>query len=291
MNFRKKTFRELRKDQYSYNLNLFPYLNSWIKNPYSFIKARFYMESSAILVYLLLKTTIKPNTVTIFYCLAGVFTGILLAIPNDYTILIALLIAFTKGILDWSDGQLARVKGETSLTGSILDGYGAILNSLGLQIGLGLYVASRLEIVGIYYLVALLLFFRSSSLFIYSKSFLFSEISNKNIISNYLSNKLNKKDNKNEKETLSPTLSSKISNFFRNILDDRARSVDFICFIIILEFYYPINISLILFSIIVVKYFFIFIISFYKVSKIGWSENKLLNKIKEIDFLLEEEDS
>ena len=72
MNFRKKTFRELRKDQYSYNLNLFPYLNSWIKNPYSFIKARFYMESSAILVYLLLKTTIKPNTVTIFYCLAGV---------------------------------------------------------------------------------------------------------------------------------------------------------------------------------------------------------------------------
>lgn len=285
-----KELKYLRKQQYDYHREKFPYLFDFIKNPYSFLKARFYMECSAFLVYLLLKTNIKPNTITTFYCLAGILTGILLSIPNDTTILIALLIAFTKGILDWSDGQLARVKEETSLTGSILDGYGAILNSLGLQIGLGFYVASRLEMVSIYYLLALLLFFRSGSLFIYSKSFLFSEISNKDIVSNYLSNKLNKKDNKNEKETLLPTLSSKISNFFRNILDDRARSVDFICFIIILEFYYPINISLILFSIIVVKYFFIFIISFYKVSKVGWSENKLLNKIKEIDFLLEEED-
>jgi len=282
-----KELKYLREEQYNYRREVFPYLFDFIRNPYSFLKARFYIETSTVLVWLLLKTNIKPNTVTIFYCLAGIVTGILLSLPYDYTILIAVGIAFTKGILDWSDGHLARVKGETSLTGKILDGYGAILNSLGLQIGLGLYVASRLEISGIYYLVALLLFFRSSALFIYSNSFLFNEISNKQIISDYIINEKNKKKNKVKENNSTSILNSKYAIFFIGILDDRARSVDFICLIIILEFFYPVNISFLLFSIIVFKYCLIFIISFYKVSKIGWSENKLLNKIKEVHLLLE----
>ena len=115
------TIKNLRKQQYGYHKEKFPYLFDFIRNPYSFIKARFYMESSAVLVYLLLKTNIKPNTVTVIYGLAGIATGILLAIPNNYTICIALSIAFAKGILDWSDGHLARITGQTSLTGHLLD--------------------------------------------------------------------------------------------------------------------------------------------------------------------------
>ena len=284
-----KELKYLRKQQYDYHREKFPYLFDFLRNPYSFLKARFYMECSAILVYFLLKTSVKPNTITIIYCLAGIVTGVLLSIPNEITILIALLIAFTKGILDWSDGQLARVKGEVSLTGGILDGYGAILNSLGLQIGLGLYIASRMELMIVYYLVALLLFFRSSSLFIYSQSFLFNEISKSNNVSNYLSNKSINKENIISEEALPSILITKFINYSRSILDDRARSVDFICFIVFLEFYYPINISLFLFLIIVLKYFFIFTISFYRVSKFGWSEERLLNKIKELHLLLEKE--
>ncbi|HPM43379.1 MAG TPA: hypothetical protein PLV52_06075, partial [Candidatus Omnitrophota bacterium] len=55
------TVRELKAEQYQYNGTQ---VKSWRVNPYTWLKARFYMESSALLVYLLLKTKIKPNTVT-----------------------------------------------------------------------------------------------------------------------------------------------------------------------------------------------------------------------------------
>ena len=170
------TLKDLRNQQYDYHRKQFPYLFDYIKNPYSFLKAKFYMESSAVLVYLLLRTNIKPNTITIIYGLLGIVTGILLSIPNNYTIFIALIIAFTKGTLDWSDGHFARITGQTSLTGHILDVYGAHLNSLGLQIGLGLYIANNSDTLVFYYLVPLLLFFRIANLYVFSKTIMFDEI-------------------------------------------------------------------------------------------------------------------
>ena len=96
------TVKDLRKQQYDYHKEKFPYLFNFKINPYSFIKARFYMETSAVLVFLLQKTNIKPNVITIIYCFAGIITAVLLSIPNKITILSALIICFTKGILDWS---------------------------------------------------------------------------------------------------------------------------------------------------------------------------------------------
>ncbi|GAI05541.1 unnamed protein product, partial [marine sediment metagenome] len=150
---------ELRKEQYEYNCGLYPYLNEWRKNPYTWLKARFYMEAGALLVYFLLKTKINPNTVTIIYGLLGLVGGILLAIPINQTILIAILIFFLKGILDWSDGHLARIRGQTSITGDILDPYGALLGALGLQMGLGFYVAQKSDMAIFYYLIPLIPFF------------------------------------------------------------------------------------------------------------------------------------
>ena len=110
------SYKSLRSQQYYYHKEKFPYLFNFKSNPYSFVKARFYMEASALLVFFLHKTNIKPNSITVIYCLAGILTGILLSIPKSSCILIALFICFTKGILDWSDGHLARVTGQTSKT-------------------------------------------------------------------------------------------------------------------------------------------------------------------------------
>jgi phosphatidylglycerophosphate synthase len=281
-----KTIKELRFEQYDYHKEKFPYLFDFIRNPYSFLKARFYMENSAILVWLLLKTNIKPNTVSVIYGLAGIATGILLSIPNNYTIFIALVIAFNKGILDWSDGHLARVTGRTSMTGHILDIYGATLNSLGLQIGLGLYVANRTEVFFYYYLVILLLFFRSASLLFFSRNVLFDEISNQNTVSNYKKNfdenddselNVNNSVNLNEKKYI---------YYLSNFLDDRARSVDFICLIILLDLFSLVNISWILFLLIVIKYFIIFTGGFYKVARGGWAENEISNKLMKLHRML-----
>jgi hypothetical protein len=280
MNETRKTIRKLRNEQYSYSINLYPYLNNWKKNPYTFLKSIFYMESSAVFVWLLLKTKIKPNTVTIVYGIAGIVTGILLSIPNNYTIFIALIIAFTKGILDWSDGHFARITGQTSLTGHILDSYGAHLNSLGLQSGLGMYVAYRADTLLFYYLVPLLLFFRAGSIIRYSKAILFEEISSENNVSLFQDNDSQGKNQDNININSLERLYSKYKNLFIGFLDDRARSVDLICLIILLEIVFPINISWIVFLLILVKNFIIFTAPIYIIGKGGWVENEMMNKLR-----------
>ena len=280
MNETKKTIRKLRNEQYSYSINLYPYLNNWKKNPYTFLKSIFYMESSAVFVWLLLKTKIKPNTVTIVYGIAGIVTGILLSIPNNYTIFIALIIAFTKGILDWSDGHLARITGQTSLTGHILDAYGALLNSLGFQIGLGMYAAYRADTLLFYYLVPLLLFFRAGGLFLFSRAILFEEFSSEKNVSSFQDNDSQDKNQDNININSLERSYGKYKNLFMGFLDDRARSVDLICLIILLEIVFPINISWLVFLLIVVKYFIIFVASIYMIGKGSWAENEMMNKLR-----------
>ena len=157
------TFKEIRKQQYEYRLRVFPWLRVWKRAPYTWLKDRFYMETASLLVYFLQKTNIKPNTVTIIYGFAGIACMVLFAIPTNTTIILAMLIAFSKGVLDWSDGLLARITGQTSQTGEILDDYGATLNELGFYTGLGFYVAAKTGGLYFYFLIPFLLFMRAAS--------------------------------------------------------------------------------------------------------------------------------
>ncbi len=100
--------------------------------------------------------------------------GFLLAVPNNFTVSIAVAIFFSKGILDWSDGLLARIRNQTSITGGILDPYGALLGALGLQMGLGFYVAQKSEMILYYYLIPLIPFFYGGKLHSYAISMNFS---------------------------------------------------------------------------------------------------------------------
>ena len=69
-------------------------------------------------------------------------------------------------------------------------------------------------------------------------------------------------------------------SIFNGFLDDRARSVDLICLIILLELFYSFNISWIIFLLILFKHFILFIVSFYKVGKGGWVENITSQKLR-----------
>ena len=131
------------------------------------------MESSAVLVYFLLKTRIKPNTLSIIYGLLGLAGGILLAISTNKTVFIAIFIFFLKAILDWSDGHLARIKNQTSITGVVLDPYGALLGTLGFQVGLGLYVAQKSGMMLFYYLTLLIPLFYAANLISFGYKILF----------------------------------------------------------------------------------------------------------------------
>ena len=282
---KKKTIRELRAEQYAHNVGLYAYYKDWKKAPYTWLKGIFYMESSAVLVYFLLKTKIKPNTVTIIYGFAGIAIMVLLAIPTNTTIILALLIAFSKGILDWSDGHFARITGQTSQTGHILDVYGANLNELGFYTGLGFYVAAKTGDLYFYYLIPLLLFMMAASLIRFAGNFLFKEMSSKLIINDVLKNKINKSYKK--KPYIDP-VKDRIKVFLNQFLNGRSRNIDFICFIILLELMFQINITWIIFILVLFKHFLIFSGSIYIFWKGGWAENQMNNKILEMDTIFTE---
>jgi len=285
----KKFLKELREEQYEYNMrvgkNYFGIdLNNWKKNPYTWFKIRLYMEASALLVYFLLKTKIKPNTVTIFYGLTGIMGGILLAIPQKITIAVAIVIFFLKGILDSTDGHLARINRQTSLTGHILDYYGAHLNTLGLQIGLGFYVAQKADLLIFYYLIPLLPFFYATNLINFSTTILFdSPILVKEITKHKHGVSPEPLTGKNEElSRVSKSRLGSIYYFIQKIFDDRARSVDLICLLVLIEIYSQIFITWIIFLFLLFKQFSVFCASFYAFVKYRWAEIKLNEKIVEI---------
>jgi hypothetical protein len=273
-----QTIKEARKYQYNYHSAKFPYVDDWKHNPYTFLKARFYMEASAILVYLLLKTKVKPNTVTIIYGLAGIVGGILLSIPLKITIILALIIFFTKGILDWSDGHLARVTGQTSTTGHVLDSYGALLNDLGFQMGLGFYVAFKTDIAMFYYLIPLIPFFYATGLKLFSQRILFEEI----LMSKFIADRMQKNADVAISKTTSENIKAdvlgkykKYYKYFSSFLDARARSVDFICFLILIEMFSSVSITWIIFIAFVIKGFISFVGGYYITIKKDWVEKSL----------------
>ena len=250
-----------------------PFLNDWKKNPYTFIKARFYMEMSAVLVFLLLRIKAKPNTITILYALCGIIGGLMFSLPFKTSVYLALLIFFTKGILDWSDGHLARHTGTTSFTGHILDVYGAHLNEIGFYLGLGFYIFNFSDYSNIIYILPLYPFLVAINLVVYSKMVILNElISGKKTI-----NRGNKSGIQQNKMDFSNN-TRLIKKFFNSFLDSRARTVDLICLIVLLELTNDFNISFYIFILLIIKHLIMFIGSIFYVLNPNWSTG-IINKI------------
>lgn len=281
----KISLREIRLHQYKYNGSFVPYINNWKRSPYTFLKSRFYTEFSSLLVYILRNSEVKPNTLSILYILLGLIAGVLLSMPYKIAIVTAVFIFFSKGILDWSDGHYARLKGQVSVTGGVLDHYGGMIGSLCFQIGLGFYVGHKSGINIFYYLIPLILLGYCARLTTFAYGILFQEHLSADRISDHI---------KNNKETSSAALSEgkekpalktkwvKAYNLLESFLDENARTVDLICLIIICELFTPVFITWILFLAMVVKQILIFSATFFIVSRGGWVEKKLDQKIEDI---------
>jgi CDP-alcohol phosphatidyltransferase len=286
-----QTIKETRRYQYEYHSKKYPYVDDWKNNPYTFLKARFYMEVSAILVYFLLKTKIKPNTVTIIYGLAGILGCILLAIPMNLTHILAAVVFFSKGILDWSDGHLARVTEQTSITGHVLDTHGAILNHVCFQIGLGFYVVSKTDAIFYYYLIPLIPFFYAANLKSFSDQMLFIELLKEKFLKNQMGIF-------SETNTNRPTISSenikanilgkynKCFDYFFSFLDARARNVDLICLLLLFEIFMDISVIWIVFILFVVKGLILFMGGYYVIVNKHLVEKTLDSFLRNIHNLI-----
>lgn len=236
------TLSEIRKIRYDYTVDydnsLGIDINDWKKNPYTWFKSRFYIEFSSMLVFLLLKTRIHPNTITLIYALCGFVGGVLLAIPNNITIFLGIFIFFSKGILDWSDGLLARITNRTSAKGAVLDPWGALINSIGFQVGLGIYVALNSGNIIYLYLTVIILALRAADL----RPYTYQHFAYEMIHGSYgdkIETKSKIQENNFKIERNSEKSLRKLMNFIRDFLDDRARSVDLICLLILIELIFP----------------------------------------------------
>jgi len=256
----KITFKEIRKRHYEYEYRMYPYLAQWKKNPYSFFKARLYLELSSILTFLLLKTKIKPNTVTVSYILLGIVGGVCLAAPLKYIIIFGIIIFYFLSVIDWTDGTLARERNQTSITGDILDPYGALVGMTCFWSGVGLYLVHK-SIQEVIYISPDITNFTSFifSHFVYLLPIIpalfamnLTRFAKYRIYTNHVVKELRKHMAKGKNQEGSLVLSTnnkkissqysaakKIMQAVNNIFSHRARFVDFILLLILLELLYP----------------------------------------------------
>ena len=232
-------------------------IENWRKNPYTFLKAKFNIETSALMVYFFQLTRITPNNLTFMYILLGFLGGLFLASNNNILILTSLIFFFTKGAFDWGDGFLAQIKDQKSNLGSLLDNWGAKVGSYSFIVGLGYYLYNKQNEEIFLALSLFIIFLKSIDLREYAYQLaMFDFMKDKN--KKFFFNKLNLKKN--------VIFSKKKFNFLRifksfiqNFIDDRARSVDLILLLILIDnFFYNIFLLKYIFYYIALKTLIIF---------------------------------
>ncbi|HEX5566175.1 MAG TPA: CDP-alcohol phosphatidyltransferase family protein, partial [Streptomyces sp.] len=96
----------------------------------------------------LVNTRVTPNQLTGLMVVAGVAAGAALVVPGPAGALLAALLIQLYLLLDCVDGEVARWRGQTSVTGVYLDRVGHYLAEAVLLVGFGLRAADVLRTEG-----------------------------------------------------------------------------------------------------------------------------------------------
>jgi phosphatidylglycerophosphate synthase len=89
----------------------------------------------------LVNTRITPNQLTCLMIVAGVLAGAALLVPGLAGALLGVLLIQLYLLLDCVDGEVARWRGQTSITGVYLDRVGHYLSEAALLVGFGVRAA------------------------------------------------------------------------------------------------------------------------------------------------------
>ena len=224
-------FFSIRKDIYKHNLSLQGNNLINIKYPYSSIKGIYYMETAAIFLFLTQKIIKSPNLITFFYILTGVVGAFLISLSQpNFIFYLGLFMVFTKGTFDWADGDLARRLNKTSFLGHALDEYGANICDAAFRMAFIFYTMN-------YYPDYILLFPLFAFVLLITKFNMFSDLLYyKNISDDHT--KQDKKKNSFEENLRQGKKMKKITtiyNFYTSFLDARARNIDFLILILLID--------------------------------------------------------
>jgi hypothetical protein len=269
-----KTVRDLFCEQIKFNSAKSPYIVNFKGSPYSYIKARYYMFFASLLVFWLQNKSIHPNTITKMYIFSGFLGAILLAIPTHETFLVSIFLIFSKGIFDWTDGHLARLKGQTSLTGHVLDIYGARIHSVTFVIALGIYQY--------FYFNENVIFLFMLFVYPFCYGTLLTKFSNQYILDGISAKSLEENSSASDPAPSVKTTYSSIYRFSVWFLDDRSRTIDFVLLVLFLEYLGGPSLSWLFFVGVSIKWIALWCGSFIFSSKVGAADKVLAAKLREI---------
>ncbi len=108
------------------------------------------------LTRLLIRTPVSPNAITLAGIALGVAGGLLLAVPGLAAVLAAVVLLGAAGVLDCSDGELARLRFAETRLGHWLDVIGDTVVHLAVLAGIAIRIARTGAAPGWPVLVALL---------------------------------------------------------------------------------------------------------------------------------------
>ncbi len=275
-----KSIRELKHDQYEYIYKYYSYIARWKPWSYRKVKVIVYVNVCAVLIQLFLKLKIKPNTVTFVYLLMGLLSGIFLSIPSEKAVLTALLLLYVRPFLDWADGPLARELKQTSITGDILDSYGAYVGWAALWVGIGLYLGRTAHHI-FYIFSPLLPFFSAVDIYpIARQRFIYHYLS-KNELQEYNASYAGTMQGHGDVVGKEPPKSNLV--LFKNKIDDifehNARTIDLICLLLMIEIIFPVSILWVYYLSFLFWQACVFIMRLLILYRGGWAEAEL-EKIK-----------
>lgn len=274
------SYKDLRKFNYDYQAEDILKsagidITSFIKNPYTYLKSKYFLELSTLIVYFLKKTSISPNIVSLFSSLSAIIGGLLILSPNLYALVFGLFFFFNGYVFDWCDGLLARVTGQSSLTGSILDPWSTHFFALAFKLFIGLYVATYTSSL-FFYLVPFVVFFTAVDIKTYFQSTMFVDLTEKNLkIRDDIIEVVHDDEVKLDGVKNFVGKNLKYMLFLSAFPDDRARTIDLICLLIIIEQYFNVNIIWLIFVLMVLKELIRFLIHVLFVIRSGWVEGKV----------------
>ena len=101
----------------------------------------FYRRTGYVVAHAARLARLSPNAVSIAAGVAGAIGGALIAWPRLALLGVALLVV--HGIIDSADGQLARMTGQTSELGRVLDGLAGYATHVALYLGITASVTSQ----------------------------------------------------------------------------------------------------------------------------------------------------
>lgn len=123
-----------------------------------------YRPLSKPLTLLLLRTPITPNQVTIFVGILGLIGCVLTALPGQTMLIVGALLVFVAGIIDGCDGEIARLKLQSSPIGAWLDTIVDEITSVSYFLAIGYhtyalhpepYIAASIVIGAVLYLASI----------------------------------------------------------------------------------------------------------------------------------------